>query len=229
MAIPKLIHRQWFGPREMPDRYHENRNLWKKLNPEWRVTDFNLEGLPALRNQKWFDECGITWHPGRGDQKEASLIQVTKADIASYELLYRYGGLYVNCDMRPLRPLPDIFFKHDLVLAYEIDGELISNAFMACAPEHPIIEAVIDAIPGNIETVHAGVDYITGPRLLTRIVNEFDCDVLILASRFCNPWLPSQARTIYDETICEHEWGHATADQELWPTLDRQPGQQRYF
>lgn len=230
MAIPKLIHRQWFGPRPMPDRYHENRDLWKRFNPDWRITDFlSLEALPEMRNGEYVHGCGITWHPGRGDQKEASLIQVTQADIAAYELLYRYGGLYVNCDMRPLQPLPDLIREYDLVLAYEIDDVLISNAFMACTPEHPLMDEIIKALPANIETVHAGVDYISGPRFLTRIVKEFAPDAFILPARFCNPWLPSQPRTVYPETICEHEWGHATSDQDLWPDQDRQPGAQRYF
>jgi mannosyltransferase OCH1-like enzyme len=228
VAIPKLIHRQWFGPRIMPDRYKENAAKWIELNPEWVLQDYDETDLPRLENQEAFDECGWSWIPGRGDSKEASLIQVTKADIAGYELIYQFGGLYVNCDMRPIKPLPESFDEHDLILSYEVDGTLISNAFMACAPGNPVIGAVIDAIPESIKTVRAGVDYVTGPRLLTRIVNELAPDALILPARFCNPWLPMQPQRIYYETICEHEWGHATSDETLWPDHGRQPGLQRY-
>jgi len=227
--VPRIIHRQWFGPREMPNRYRENADLWRALNPGWEVIDHDYESLPPLRNDWEFWECGKSWIPGRGDQKEASLIEVARADIGAYEILSAWGGLYVNCDMRPIRPLPPEIEHNDMTLAYEIDGSLISNAFMAAIPDHPVMDAVINALPNNVRNMSAGVDHMTGPRLLTRIVFESAPSTRILPSRFCNPWLPTYAQEIHEDTICIHEWGHATKDEDLWPSEGRQAGEQRYF
>lgn len=226
--VPRLIHRQWFGPREMPERYKENGRLWQDLNPGWELIDHDYSTLPPLRNHWEFTEVGRSWMPGRGDGKEASLVQVTQADVGAYEILWAWGGLYVNCDMRPVRALPDHLSEQDMTLAYEIDGTLISNAWMMSIPEHPLMNAVIEAIPDSVRTCDRGVDYVTGPRLLTRIAGSFP-DVPILPSRYCNPWLPTHAQQIHEDTICVHEWGHATKDEDLWPDKPRQDGAQRYF
>jgi mannosyltransferase OCH1-like enzyme len=226
--VPRIIHRQWYGPREMPERYRENGELWLQLNPGWELIDHDYTTLPLLRNEWEFSEVGKSWMPKRGDGKEASLIQVTQADIAAYEILYSLGGLYVNCDMRPIRPLPDHLQEQDITLAYEVDGSLISNAFMMSVPQHPLINAVIEALPESVKHPDRGVDHVTGPRLLSRIAETFH-GIDILPARFCNPWLPTQQKVTHEDTICVHEWGHATKDEDLWADKPRQAGEQRYF
>jgi mannosyltransferase OCH1-like enzyme len=213
----------------MPDRYRENGELWKTLNPDWELIDHTYDTLPPLRNHWEFAECGKSWTPGRGDAKEASLIQVTQADIAAYEILWNHGGLYVNCDMRPVKPLPDDLTDRDLTLAYEIDGSLISNAFMASSPQHPLMNRIIEELPNSVRTCTLGVDYVTGPRFLTRMTQAHQPDAFILPARACNPWLPTSPQVVHPDTICVHEWGHATNDEHLWPNQGRQSGAQRYF
>lgn len=227
--VPRLIHRQWYGPRKMPDRYKENAQLWEQLNPGWTVVDYDYKNLPPLRNEKEFNGVGATWLPRRGDGKEASLVQVTRADIAAYEILWTFGGLYVNCDMRPVRPLPDELSNQNITLAYEVDEILISNAWMMAESQNPLINRVIEELPASVRNPDRGVDYVTGPRLLTEVVRRHAPNTHILPARFCNPWLPTQAQERHPDTICVHEWGHATRDEELWPDQPRQAGQQRYF
>jgi mannosyltransferase OCH1-like enzyme len=213
----------------MPERYKENGQLWIDLNPGWELVDHDYGTLPPLRNEWEFTQVGKEWMPARGDGKEASLIQVTQADIAAYEILWAYGGLYVNCDMRPVRPLPEDLLERDVTLAFEIDGSLISNAWMMSEPGHPLMNAAISALPESVRTCSLGVDYVTGPRFLTRITRDHYPQATILPSRFCNPWLPTQTKQTHPDTICVHEWGHATRDEDLWPTEGRQAGAQRYF
>lgn len=230
MAIPKVIHRIWFGPRDMPAQYAEYGQDWRRLNPEWDLIDWTYETLPPLRNQSEFDGCGVTWTPERGDAKEATMIQVTQADIAAYEILYQNGGLYVNCDMKPIKPLPKDFCDHEAVFAYEIDGTLISNAFMAATAHHPALNAVIEAIPASVQNASGrSMDYVTGPRHLTGIIQQQYPNTTIWPARYCNPYLPNSQPTFHEDTIAIHYWGHATQDESLWPDMDRQPGAQRYF
>jgi len=229
MAIPKLMHRIWFGPRPMPDLYVQFKQQWLDLNPGWELRDWGYDDLPPLDNQTEFDGCGTTWFPGRGDAKEATMIQVTQADIAAYEILYKNGGLYLNCDMKPIKPLPEDFCDHDAILAYELDGWLISNAFMAAVPKHPLMKAVIEAIPGSVRAAaDRSMDWITGPKLLTAVKKEAFDDVTTWPARYCNPFMPDQAPVISEDSIAAHYWGHAARDEDLWPDLGRQPGAQRY-
>jgi mannosyltransferase OCH1-like enzyme len=229
MAIPKLIHRIWFGPREMPDLYVQFGQEWLTLNPGWEIRHWGYDNLPQLINQTEFDQCGKTWHPGRGDAKEATMIQVTQADIAAYEILHKFGGLYLNCDMKPIKPLPANFREHDMILSYEIDGWLISNAFMAATPEHPLLKSVIKAIPASVSnSAGRSMDWVTGPKLLTAVKKETHDTVTVWPAKHCNPFMPNENPQIFDETIAAHFWGHAMPDEQLWPNLQRQPGEQRY-
>lgn len=229
MAIPKVMHRIWFGPRPMPQLYKDFADQWLELNPDWEMQEWGYGNMPPLVNQEQFDGCGTTWHPGRGDAKEASMIQVTQADIAAYEILYLHGGLYLNCDMKPIKPLPPDFCDHDAVLAYELDGWLISNAFMAAEPKHPLLRTVIDRIPASVsDSTNKSMDWITGPKLLTAVKKEAHDDVLVWPARYCNPFMPDQAPVIHADSIAAHYWGHAAKDEDLWPDMGRQSGAQRY-
>ena len=60
------------------------------MNPGWLVHTWREWDLPGLRNQLWFDAAA---HPAQ------------RADIARFELLHRFGGIYVDTDFAPLRPI----------------------------------------------------------------------------------------------------------------------------
>jgi mannosyltransferase OCH1-like enzyme len=216
VAIPKLIHRAWFGPREMPRQYVEYGNAWKALNPDWQLIEWGYDNRPPLINESLFVNCGTEWQPIAGAAKTTSIIQVAQADLLGYELLYRYGGLYVNTDMEPLRPIPDDFTEFDVLLANEIDDWLISNAWMMSAPQHPLMRSVIVAIPGNIATETRSIDWQTGPKLLTRIKEERYPDTPVLPARFCNPWTDTPYGTPHADSLCAHHWGHKHPDHLLW-------------
>ena len=218
MAIPKIIHRIWFGPKDMPDLYAKFGAEWQTMNPDWMVIDWNYQSMPKPINEWEFEQCGREWLPAAGDAKPATLVQVTQADILSYELLYHYGGLYLNTDMRPMQPLPKDFTEHDAVLANEVDDVLISNAFMAAEAQHPLMKSVIDAIPHSVKTEKRSVDWVTGPKLLTRIKQENYPETLTWPARYCNPWLASFKGIPHAESIAAHYWGHRTDDAILWPT-----------
>ena len=111
--IPMQFHRLWYGPREMPQRYKDYGATWPKLNGG-KLTDW-LDYRPAI-NRALFDTAGTTWQPNAGGGKQDSAVAVQRADIASYELLYQYGGIYLNTDMEARRPLGDLLAGLDLFL-----------------------------------------------------------------------------------------------------------------
>lgn len=204
----------------MPELYREFGRKWTELNPEWLLVDWDYSMMPPLRNQWHFDNVGTGWNPNPGAAKENSITQVAQADIAAYELLYLYGGLYVNCDMEPLRPIPLSLLGNPVTLASEIDPWLISNAWMMAAPAQPLFATVIESIPENIEKETRTIDWKTGPKLLTRIVQEQFPNTPVLPARYCNPWTPQVPNGPDEDSICQHHWGHRIPDTELWDALN---------
>merc|ERR1712070_1358542 len=89
MLIPRIIHQVWIGG-ELPHRFQRLAASWKRLHPDWEYklwTDSDVKGL-RLRNRELFERAK---NPGQ------------KSDILRLEVLYQYGGLYVDTDFECLK------------------------------------------------------------------------------------------------------------------------------
>lgn len=137
--IPHTLHYIWVGPAPVP---HSLMAAWQEMHPEWEHVLWRDEELRAmLTNRKAFDAymTGQRWHGA--------------ANVARYEVLHANGGVYVDMDTVPLRPLNrGPFMKDDIELfaGYvqprpERPG-LIGNAYIGAVPGHPILADCITTI-----------------------------------------------------------------------------------
>lgn len=163
----KTIHRLWLGS-PMPDRYRDYGRRWQELNPGWELHDWTAEDLPRLANQDIYDELehgAVAPIP----VPPHVAIATQRADVAGYELVHMFGGVYVNCDMEPLRPL-DGHLPDTAWAAYEDDLFLNNGAIGAPAPGNPFWRAVIDELPRRfIRMAGQPFNKVTGPYLLTDV------------------------------------------------------------
>lgn len=157
-AIPKIIHHIWLGG-DLPDAYKDLVASWKRLHPTWQHIfwgDAESESFPFI-NRAAFDTAE---NPAM------------KADIWRYEILHRYGGLYVDTDFEALMPLDDIHKSHEFYVGCHPDGA-VNNALTGSVPYHPLLQACIDSIGkldmGEVQTP-LDIQNTTGPLLLTREV-----------------------------------------------------------
>ena len=96
-----LIHRMWLGPRPMPMRFREFGARWKELNPAAEVIEWSWHNLPGdMANRDVMDDIR-----SRCTQAGSAELPVALADVMCYDLVARFGGMYVNCDLDPVRPL----------------------------------------------------------------------------------------------------------------------------
>ena len=89
MGVPKLIHRAWFGPREMPREYVEYGQRWEELNPDWHLIDWTYDMVPQLINEDLFHECGVIWRPNPGAAKTTTTTARTGTTTTARLLLLR--------------------------------------------------------------------------------------------------------------------------------------------
>jgi inositol phosphorylceramide mannosyltransferase catalytic subunit len=131
--IPKIIHHIWLGSK-IPSCFQHYIQSWKKHHPSWEHklwTDTEVASL-GLRNQKLFDEA-----KNYGE----------KADIARYEILNRYGGLYVDIDIECLRPFDIFHHCYQLYVGIEQAQRLeINNALIGAVPGHPLLNLCIESM-----------------------------------------------------------------------------------
>ena len=89
--IPRVIHQIWLGPAQAPRYTMETCRL---ANPGWLHVVWTDENLPPMVNRKVFDAFGAAYH--------------AKADVLRYEVLFRFGGVYVDADQLCLRSFDDL-------------------------------------------------------------------------------------------------------------------------
>ena len=202
--IPKRIHQIWIGNKKIPKKYLRWSKTWKKYNPEWEY---------KLWTNKELNEIYM---------KNRSIYESTdnigfKSDIARYEILYKYGGIYIDTDFECLRKIPDKFLHYDFISCIGFNyNPVILNGFLMASPKSNFIKELINSIyiPQNTSAPMSIIDS-SGPHKLTQIYfRNFNAGkYLILPSNYCYPYpsfLINSAVPIKDEIMKEtfaiHHW-----------------------
>ena len=155
--IPKIIHQIWVGS-PVPDKYKEMMASWQKMHPDWKYmlwTDEEIEDFPFLSREAF----------------DAAKNYGMKSDIWRLDILYLYGGLYIDTDFECLQPFDIFHHAHDFYLS--LLGDTIPNGLIGCAPKHPIMETCINKLKEADITELSDPMYVTGPYFLTDIVDEY--------------------------------------------------------
>ncbi|MCX5921927.1 MAG: glycosyltransferase [Candidatus Dependentiae bacterium] len=179
--IPKIIHQIWVGS-PLPEKYKSLIETWKKNHPDWvhiLWTDKALDAL-GLINKKQYD---------------AATNMGEKSDIARYELLYRFGGLYVDTDFECLKSFDVFNHSCSFYTGLAPDKELVVYvALIGATPGHPILKKCVERI-STIRSNCTHPDDIlqnTGPYFLTRCIAEcLDVtahDTVLFPISYFYPW-----------------------------------------
>ena len=184
--IPKIIHQIWLGPNKRPDiwlnswkiNYCSKYSDWKyKLWTEKEISEFNL------RNKLYYEN--ETFYNG-------------KSDIVRYEILNKYGGVFIDAD--------SLWLQHDLndILEQSKDTNffaasepsntnIYANGVFGCTPNHIIVRAMILYINLNynrlklLYTQEKDIWMITGTKPFTKIINKFKTQTYLLNHEYFYP------------------------------------------
>jgi mannosyltransferase OCH1-like enzyme len=163
--IPKVVHHIWLGS-PLPEKCRILRETWMRNHPDWEFklwTDSDVEAF-GLENKALFDASN-NW----GE----------KSDIWRYEIIYRYGGLYVDTDFESIRPMDVLHHSLDFyagIYTSQTRGSspsvVMGMGMIGAIPNHPIMRALIDGLknaqPGN--GTSSAILARTGPYYFTKVV-----------------------------------------------------------
>ena len=148
----------------MPDEFLEYGKRWRRLHPKWTVTDWRDGELPAMPN--------VFARAQGAAPKDVLRFQ---ADVARLQLLWTYGGVYVDCDIEPLRPLDGILDDVECFASWSPNRggggrRLLTNSVLGACSAHPFIAACLDGLEDAVRD-HAGkpVAQMVGPWHVTRV------------------------------------------------------------
>jgi hypothetical protein len=193
-TIPRILHRT--VPAQTPEQVEQWWEMFRAMHPTWDLRTYRDPIDPA----DWpltgdlFDKCGS------GAQK-AGLIRL--------EALYTHGGVYVDSDVEPVRPL-DPLLELRAFAGWE-DENVVPDAILGCEPEHPAFKVMLTKARAAIE---AGADpWTSGPGVTTSTLPRRN-DVLLLPPGSFYPVHYREktrlgTRNDLPWVFAEHKWHHS--------------------
>lgn len=161
--IPNIIHQIWIGSVSPPSKHMDT---WKNKNKHMEYIRWS-ENEIIKRNMKFQCQSQID------DMSEIN----GKADIMRWELLYHYGGVFLDADSICVESIDDILLSTKAFAGWEqeqVRPGLIATGTMGFPPKHPLVKAAIDWILNNdinVERTKKRAWITVGPGLLTRMYN----------------------------------------------------------
>ena len=158
--IPKNIHFIWLGS-PLPKKCAELIETWKLFHPDWNIrvwTDNDVDAFNLLNKTAF--------------KKASNYGQ--KSDIWRYEILYRYGGLYLDTDFECLTSFDELHKNCEFYAGIGRDGTSVMNSIIGAKANHPILLACISQL--KVKPRQHDYNKImeeTGPYYLGRIVENF--------------------------------------------------------
>jgi len=180
MPIPRIIHQIWIGPNPAP---HRLMKTWKDKHPGF---EYILWDEDEIRRRNLKLRC----------QAEFDMINeiVGKVDILRLEILYKYGGVYIDADSICINPLDGFFFEENAFATYEnenIRNGLVATGTMGFCPKHPICNDMlcwIASAPSKEMINKFKAWYSVGPACLTRFLDTGKyTDFMVFPSYFFLP------------------------------------------
>ena len=208
--IPKIIHQIWLGS-ALPDKYKAWQATWFVHHSDWQY---------ILWTQKEIDELGLK----NRAQFDAALTYGEKSDIARYEILYKFGGVYADADFECMQPMDVFHHCCDFYAGLEGTTAVIGNSIIGSAPGHPILRRCIDTLHGAVKG-EEGWQYVvdrTGPGHVTTCVkaeimgdDQPKSRIVIFPACYFFPWYPIRPeprpiegviKSLRPETFALHLW-----------------------
>lgn len=214
MTIPKIIHQLWIGPKPRP---HKFMKTWKDKHPDFEYIMWNEE---EIKKRGLILECA---------SKINEIEEINgKADIIRWEILYHYGGLFVDADSICIEPMNYLIDQNIPFCGYEnenIRQGLVATGTMAFPKNHQLTRGAIDYIKTN-EVSRAKTGKMAwrtvGPELLTKLLQtKLFNDVKVLPSYY---FLPRHGTGLqymgHSIVFAYQEWGSTKQNYEIMNNIE---------
>lgn len=129
--IPKIIHYIWLGGNPLPKIAEECIESWKKYCPDYEIKRWDESNL----NIDCCEYCRQAY-----DAKKYAFA----SDVARFDVLYKEGGIYLDIDVKLLKPL-DEFLVNECFMGFEHKEALAPGLIMGCAKGNSVVAELFDS------------------------------------------------------------------------------------
>lgn len=96
--IPKIIHYCWFGGQPLPKHLEDCIASWRKFCPDYTFMQWNEDNY-NVRQNAYLSKCY--------EQQKWAFV----SDYIRLDVVYRYGGIYLDTDVELIKSLDDLLDK----------------------------------------------------------------------------------------------------------------------
>ena len=131
--INKVIHYIWLGGKEEPEILQKCKASWKKYCPDYEIKRWDESNLDL-------DECKYA-----REAYEAKKFAFA-SDYLRLKVLYNEGGIYLDVDVKLLKPLDD-FLNEQFFTGFEKGDKFCVAPGLICGAEKgsPVLKDILDS------------------------------------------------------------------------------------
>lgn len=124
--IPKTIHYIWFGKNSKSELILKCIESWKKYLSDYEFKEWNEDNYDI-------NKCDFI-HEAYENKKYAFA-----ADYARFDILYEYGGIYLDTDVELLKNIPEEYLSYDGFTGVECDNRINPGLIFAVEPKNKMV------------------------------------------------------------------------------------------
>jgi mannosyltransferase OCH1-like enzyme len=222
LRIPLICHHIWLGS-PLPKKNIELRDSWIDKHPDWQFilwTDkpenyrygVQARSIKELQELLMLGEKQIVFDIQYVTLNNQNMLQISKnlgqkSDILRYEILYMFGGLYVDTDFECLKPFDTLHYHFDFYTGIGYSGKFsLLNGLIGASVGNPILKCCIDDLRITCNSI-VGIINSTGPKYFSRcffdmLQKGYDGRVVAFPTTYFYPW-PSYARNETERPLIE--------------------------
>ena len=215
--IPKKIHYFWIGGNPKPESVIYCIESWKKYCPDYKIIEWNETNFDFTKNEYM-----------RQAYKEKKWAFVT--DYARLDVIYRYGGIYLDTDVELIKPLDSVLHYQGYMgfdKTIEKDHYVATGLGFGMEPKNSIIkEMMVDYENPGRDKEDGKIKYVPCPYLNTQVLQKHGLEnvdrdqmienIMVFASDVLCPksYNTLQVRTT-ERTLSIHHFDGTWQDSEM--------------
>lgn len=218
--IPKKLHQIWLqGPDLKFEKYRPWQKTWTDNHPDWEYTLWSGEEIEKLiaKFYGWF----LPYYKNYPHW-------IQQVDVGKYFILDHFGGVYVDMDMRSVKPIDDLVETAETTFFASanntgVGGESVlgsvNNCIIGSTPHHPLWSFLFQALPTHHQKhwLHSQDHYIhesTGILRFTAAVTDYQKEtnsetVKVFPAHFFSPVSWADADNMQQTLLSEHPESYA--------------------
>jgi inositol phosphorylceramide mannosyltransferase catalytic subunit len=186
--IPKILHFIWLGS-SLPERVLYCIQTWKIKHSEYEIKIWDESCLQLIN---WYDhKIEAAFHNAHSFAE--------KADYLRIQILYQYGGIYVDTDFLCLKSIDSLrqnnvefFAGFEMPNSWAKSKLYICNALMGSTAYSEILKRYFSLFQTIEEAPHLDPNHRSGPGIISKILEDAieedeHCPVLILPCSYFYP------------------------------------------